>query len=106
MILKKTCDSKDFNDLASDTARVGFLLLITHTDRDGRVHGDPAVVKSKIFPRRRDISIDKMEKLIREWAIAGLVIWYRAANDLWIQFPSFRKYRLHQRPVIQTYSIH
>lgn len=81
------------NALKDDTSRVAFTWLITFADAEGRTHGDPAMVRSLVFPRRTDVSIEQMQAYITEWAEAGLIRWYEANGDLWIDFPKFDKYQ-------------
>jgi hypothetical protein len=87
-----TCD-KCVNNLSDDTSRLAFTWLVTFADREGRTYGDPAVVRSMLFPRREDVSIAQMERYITEWAACGLIVWYEADGDLWIAFPSFFKHQ-------------
>jgi hypothetical protein len=89
VISKEITADKKINDLGSDTSRLAFTWLITFADAEGRTYGDPAMVRSMVFPRRDDISIEEMETYIREWKNAGLVDWYEAEGDLWISFPHF-----------------
>jgi hypothetical protein len=89
MITNLICRDKRINQLSSDTGRLAFTWLITFADREGRVPGDPAVVRSMVFPRRQDVSIEQMEAIIQEWHTLGLVLWYEAEDDKWIWFPSF-----------------
>jgi len=92
IISKKICLNKVVNEqLSSDSCRLAFTWTITHLDRDGRVHGDPRVLRSIIFPRREDITDEIMEGFIKEWAKCGLAIWYICNNDKWLQFPKFRQ---------------
>ena len=89
MINSKITLNKAVNDLSDDTSRLAFTWLITFADVEGRTYGDPAVVRSMLFPRRTDISVEQMDGYIREWHEAGLIIWYEADDDLWIAFPKF-----------------
>jgi hypothetical protein len=89
MINSKITLNKAVNDLSDDTSRLAFTWLITFADVEGRTYGDPAVVRSMLFPRRTDITVEQMEGYIREWHDAGLVIWYEADDDQWIAFPKF-----------------
>ncbi len=91
IIQNKICRSKTVHDLSTDLSRLGFTWFITHADRDGRVPADPAVVKSLIFPRRIDISIEAMEAMLKEWDDAGLIVLYAADGDRFAYFPEFRK---------------
>ena len=92
IISKKICLNKAVNEqLSSDSCRLAFTWTIPHLDRDGRIHGDPRVLRAIIFPRREDITDEIMEGFIKEWVKCGLVIWYKANNDKWLQFPKFRQ---------------
>lgn len=73
-------DDKEMNDLSSDTCRLAYIFLITISDREGRVAGDPPYLKSLLFPRRYDITPDMIQDFILEWVEAGFVIWYECSN--------------------------
>lgn len=89
MINTTICADKRINDLSDDTSRLAFTWLIPFADKNGRTHGDPVMLCSMLFPRRRDVTPEQMERYVREWAELGLVIWYEAEGDLWIEFPAF-----------------
>lgn len=93
IIVSDITKDKRVNDLSDDTSRLAFTWLVTFADREGRTHGDPAIVRSMVFPRRDDISVDQMRQYIAEWAACGLVTWYEAEGDHWIAFPSFEKHQ-------------
>ena len=77
--------------LSCDTSRLAFTWLITFADVDGRTYGDPAIVRSMVFPRRTDVTAEDVEKYIIEWQKEGLIEWYERDGDIWIQFPNFDK---------------
>lgn len=91
IINSKITQDKRVNDLSDDTSRLAFTWLITFTDCEGRTYGDPALLRSILFPRRSDITVEQMEHYIREWESAELIKWYGANDDLWIEFPNFEK---------------
>jgi len=105
MINNEIARDKVVNELSDDTSRLAFTWLITFADCEGRVHGDPAIVRSLLFPRRDDISIEDVEYYISEWNDAGLIRWYEAEGDLWIWFPNFEKNQLGMRKNRETSSI-
>lgn len=84
---------KKINDLSDDTSRLAFTWLITFADCEGRTHGDPAMVRSMLFPRRTDVTIDKIASYLSEWQQAGLVRIYTANGDTWLDFPNFGKHQ-------------
>lgn len=90
-ISSKIAQDKKVHSLSDDTSRLAFTWLITFADCEGRTPGDPAVVRSLLFPRRIDISIDDMERYLAEWADAGLIYWYKYQDDLFVMFPAFEK---------------
>ena len=91
MLNTTICADKLVNQLSNDTSRLGFTWLIAHLDREGRTYGDPAMVRSLVFPRRIDITVEQMEGYITEWAELGLIVRYEAEGDLYISFPKFDK---------------
>jgi len=89
LISNEITRDKKVNDLSDDTCRLAFTWLISFADKEGRTHGDPALVRSQLFPRRSDVTIEQMETYIKELHDAGLIIWYQAEGDWWITFPKF-----------------
>ena len=89
IITNAIAHDKRINQLMDDTSRLAYTWLVTFADCEGRTPGDPAVVRSMLFPRREDITIAQMEGYIRQWHDLGLVIWYEAKDDMWIYFPAF-----------------
>jgi hypothetical protein len=94
MITNEIARDKRINDLSDDTSRLAFTWLITFADSEGRTYGDPALVRSMLFPRRTDITFERMAGIIQEWHRLGLVVWYEAQGDRFIYFPSFEKHQV------------
>ena len=93
-ISKEITIDKKVNNLSSPWSMLGFTWLLTHADVNGRTYGDPAVVRSIIFPRRPEVTIDEVEGYIREWSGAGLINWYQVEDDMYIEFPNFAKHQI------------
>src|SRR3990167_2527107 len=93
IISNEIARDKKINDLSDDTSRLAFTWLLTFADVEGRTHGDPALIRSMVFPRRTDITIERIESYIQEWHDSGLVVWYEADGDQWICFPQFNKHQ-------------
>jgi len=91
MINNRICADIAINKLSCDTSRLAFTWLVTFADSEGRTYGDPAMVRSLLFPRRYDVTVEEMASYIAEWAELGLVQWYEADGDKWIWFPGFEK---------------
>ena len=79
-ISKEITLDKKVNSLSSAYSMLAFTWLLTHADGYGRTYGDPAVVRSMVFPRRPEVTVDDVDGYIREWSDARLIIWYEVAG--------------------------
>ena len=93
-ISKEICLDKKVNSLSDGYSMVGFTWLITHADCEGRIYGDPAIVKSLIFPRLLNITVEMVAGYIQEWEDAGLIKTYEVNDDKYIEFPNFGKHQV------------
>ncbi len=81
--------SKQVSLLSDDTCRLMFTWMITFADKEGRMFGDPALIRGTIFPRNEKITIKKVESYLQEMADVGLILWYEARGDKFVLFPGF-----------------
>jgi hypothetical protein len=91
IILNKIGKNKDVNALSSDTSRLLYTWAITNLDRDGRIHGDPTIIRNTVFPRREDVTPAMVRRFVAEWADHDLVILYEVRAEWYLQFPKFRE---------------
>ena len=91
MVANNICKDKDVHQLSDDTCRLLFTWLITFADCEGRTYGDPAIVKSTVYPRRTDITVEQIDGYLNELNSSGLILRYTAEDDLYILFPAFDK---------------
>lgn len=91
MITNLICKDKKVHALSDDTARLLFTWLITVADCEGRTYGDPAIVKATIFPRRNDITADRVDGYLNEMYMNGLIVRYIVDDEQYISFPAFEK---------------
>ncbi len=91
MINSTICMDKRVNRLSDDTCRLLFTWLVPFADVEGRTYGDPAVVRSWVFPRRTDISIEQVDGYLNEMHNLGLIVRYEVNDELYIWFPNFDK---------------
>lgn len=89
---RTTATSKQL-DSASWRAELLFLRCIPHLDRDGRMDGDPIVVKATAAPRNPKLPAGAIAGLLQELHDAGLVTWYRVGEDQVLAFPTFREHQ-------------
>jgi hypothetical protein len=84
------CQDKRITGFSNDTSRLAYTWLYTFADRDGRVQGDPTIVISMVFPRRREMTEEEMATYITEWQAANLIDWYEVNGESYIQFSDFK----------------
>jgi hypothetical protein len=70
-------------------AVVLYTWCISHLDVEGRMHGDPIVVKGTVVPRFPSITDAHIEPYLVAMADIGLVHYYEADGDRWLSFPAF-----------------
>lgn len=93
-VSKQITIDKKVNDLKDPWSMLGFTWMIPHADCEGRVYGDPAVLKSLIFPRQNgNITIQQIEDMACDWHNAGLIIYYEDDSDRYIQLINFEKHQ-------------
>ena len=91
MLRRKISWNRVVSGLADDTSRMLFSWTIAHLDREGRIHGEPSLLRSIVAPRLNHITDEIVERCIQEWAAKDLVIWYEANGDRYIAFPRFHE---------------
>lgn len=89
MLNKSICRSRKFQELPSDTCRLLATWLISHLDKHGVYHGDPAIVKSYVFPRRSDVTVEDVDRYLDEMQAVGLIVRFNAKRDQWQWWPGF-----------------
>lgn len=89
MLQRKITKNRQINELSSDTCRLAYTWMIPFIDKEGRTHGDPAIVKATVFPRRDDVTTAEMAAYIQEWHDAGLVVIYQSNGDQYLYFLGF-----------------
>lgn len=89
MLNKTVSLSLKFHDLPDDTCRLLATWTITQLDYRGVFYADPAVVKSMVFPRRTDITIDDVAHYLDAMQEAGLILLFEVHGQLWQSWPGF-----------------
>jgi len=89
MLNKTVCASKKFNDLPDDTCRLLASWTISNLDKRGVFYGEPSLVKSYVFPRRADVTVEQVAGYLGAMATAGLLVLFDAKGDRWQYWPGF-----------------
>ena len=66
-----------------------FTWLIPHLDIEGRIYGEPEILKGLIVPYVKQLTIEKIGKCLQEMVNANLIIWYGNAHR-YIQYLKFK----------------
>lgn len=90
MLRKKISVDPDINRV-SDQAALLFTWMMSHADKEGRFHGDPATVKGLVVPRRATFTIEVVSGCLAELDRERLIEWYEDDSDMYVWFPAFDK---------------
>lgn len=66
---------------------------IPHLDREGRMTGNPELVRAQACPLRPELTTEKVATLIAELATVELVIWYEVGARQCLTFPGFDRHQ-------------
>lgn len=91
MVNKTITVSLKINQLSSDTCRLMATWIISHLDKHGVYHGHPGVVRSYMFPRRTDVTVEDVDGYLDEMEAVGLIVRFTARGDQWLWWPGFAR---------------
>lgn len=74
-------------------AALVYTWTIAHLDCDGRMHGDPLVVKSTVATRLGAVGPYHVEAYLLAAAELGLLHYYEIEGDRWIAYPAFTEHQ-------------
>ena len=70
-------------------AALMFTWCIAHLDVEGRMHGDPRLVRADVFPLMDAITTAHVERYLTHFSACGLAVWYAVGGRKYLAFPSF-----------------
>lgn len=85
MLKRNISDSKKLGDLRSDSGRLLYTWLIPWTDCEGRYTGDPELIKGRVFPKVRSMTVRKIETLLIELHDIELIDLYEIKGEWCLQ---------------------
>ena len=91
MLRRKIALDKRLAQLSSDRSRLFFTWCIPFLDVEGRMTGDPEVVKAMVFPLLKSFTAKTIEQDIADCADFGLVRAYAVHGERYLYFPGFNK---------------
>ena len=92
MLSKSIADNEQLGSVSLEADYL-FARCIPHLDREGRMSGNPALVKSKACPLRPEIDSGSIPDLLRQLSGAGLVRWYETDGKQVLEFPGFKNHQ-------------
>jgi hypothetical protein len=100
MLNKSVSCNKDVAQLTNELGGLAGLLwtwMIAHLDREGRMHGDPEVIKGTVCPRIAGVTPDLIRQTAARAQELGLIVWYEVDGESYIEFPGFAANQPHMR---------
>lgn len=70
-----------------------FTRCIPHLDREGRITGNPILLKAIVCPLQDEIQSGSIPDLLRTLGGQGLILWYEAEGKQVVEFPQFTKHQ-------------
>jgi hypothetical protein len=92
MLNKSISHDKAVADLVNELggyAGMVFTWMIAHLDREGRIHGDPEVIKGLVFPRIAGVTPELIRSTAARATQLGLIVWYERDGERYIAYPKF-----------------
>ena len=75
-ISKSISQSRKFSALPDDTARLAYLMILPHVDREGRLEADPEYLRGIVFTRN-SYSLEQIAQILQALADVDLITLYR-----------------------------
>lgn len=75
-------------------ARLLFIGLITLGDDDGRLRGDPVLLRSEVFPRDESVTVADVRGWLDEVITNELVVRYTIEDEDYLAHPNWTKYQV------------
>lgn len=79
--------------------------MIPHLDREGRIDGDPDVVKAMACPLRGELTPELIATCLAELDTMGLIEWYEVDGRQVAQFPAFKAHQRGMKPERERASV-
>ena len=89
----KFVDSEDVNDMPDDFTRLTWAVMPIALDSEGRAQDDATWLRSKLYPKRRDVSLEMVEGAICWFAERRMIVRYQANNRHYFYVPTFKLYQ-------------
>ena len=89
----KILESTDINDMPDDFTRLTWTFLILIVDREGRALDDPVYLRSKLYPRREDVTTAMLSSAMSCFADHGMIRRYSVKNKRYFCIVNFGKYQ-------------
>ena len=91
-ISKKISSNKQMSKLVKEAGAYAPLLftwMIPHLDVEGRITGEPVLIKGLVAPWMDGITMTVIEKTLKAASGMGLLDWYEVEDVKYISFPKF-----------------
>ncbi len=87
--ISRNKDVAKLGELAGGWGLVFYTWMIPHLDCEGRIHGDPLVLKGLVCPRLGWVTSEVIDETVSAAHDLGLLNLYEVDGECYIEFPSF-----------------
>ena len=89
----KLCESYDFSEMPDDFTRLLWVMLPLQMSREGTIPADAVLIRSKVFPLRRDVTCDQIDDALAWYAERDMIRFYEVGGRRYIWAVNFAKYQ-------------
>lgn len=89
LLNKSISQSKKVWDLPDYACRLLATWIIAHLDMNGVFHADPSMVRSLVFTRDKEITVEMVQGYLDAMEEVGLMYRFEAKGDVWQCWPGF-----------------
>ena len=89
----KILDSNDLNDMPDDFTRLSWVLLSCIMDSAGRGNDNEAWVRSKMYPLRKDVTLEMVCAALDWFANNGMIVRYSSGGRKYFYIPTWELYQ-------------
>lgn len=93
MLNKRISKSKKFAALKNDRQRTLYMMTLPHLDCEGRIEGDPHIIKGQVCPYLNSHNLKSIENDLKALHQVGLILRYEIDGEVYIQVTQFDKFQ-------------
>ena len=93
MLKKRISKSRKLARLKNDRTRVLYLLILPHLDCEGRIEGNPHIIKGQVCPYLDSHTLKNIDNDLKDLHRVGLILYYIIDDEAYLQFTRFDEFQ-------------